>query len=138
MSGRFDFREGMLLEKVVYKDTSLDCASRFKYIAYLLLTWAWGVCWFSLFFYCYIFHERVTFWVFVGCWLVFAVTFIINSIITLQRAKARKIKKMHDRQEHQEIQEKIDKAKQEHFAQQKSKKNDQHVQLTTEMEQLNA
>ena len=54
MSGRFDFREGMLLEKVVYKDTSIDCASRFKYIGYLLLTWAWGVAWFSLFFYIYI------------------------------------------------------------------------------------
>ena len=137
MSGRFDFREGMLLEKVVYKDTSLDCASRFKYIGYLLLTWAWGVAWFSLFFYRYIFHERVAFWIFVGCWIVFALTFIINSIVTLQRAKSRKLKKQHDRKEHQEIQEKIDKAKQEHY-QQKSKKNDQHIQLTTEMEQLKA
>lgn len=137
MSGRFDFREGMLLEKVVYKDTSLDCASRFKYIGYLLLTWAWGVAWFSLFFYLYIFHERVAFWIFVGCWIAFALTFIINSIVTLQRAKSRKLKKLHDRKEHQEIQEKIDKAKQEHY-QQKSKKNEQHIQLTTEMEQLNA
>ena len=137
MSGRFDFREGMLLEKVVYKDTSLDCASRFKYIGYLLLTWAWGVAWFSLFFYLYIFHERVAFWIFIGCWIAFALTFIINSIVTLQRAKSRKLKKLHDRKEHQEIQEKIDKAKQEHY-QQKSKKNDQHIQLTTEMEQLNA
>ena len=137
MSGRFDFREGMLLEKVVYKDTSLDCASRFKYIGYLLLTWAWGVAWFSLFFYLYIFHERVAFWIFVGCWIAFALTFIINSIVTLQRAKSRKLKKQHDRKEHQEIQEKIDKAKQEHY-QQKSKKNDQHIQLMTEMEQLNA
>ena len=137
MSGRFDFREGMLLEKVVYKDTSIDCASRFKYIGYLLLTWAWGVAWFSLFFYLYIFHERVAFWIFVGCWIAFALTFIINSIVTLQRAKSRKLKKQHDRKEHQEIQEKIDKAKQEHY-QQKSKKNDQHIQLTTEMEQLNA
>ena len=137
MSGRFDFREGMLLEKVVYKDTSLDCASQFKYIGYLLLTWAWGVAWFCLFFYLYIFHERVAFWIFVGCWIAFALTFIINSIVTLQRAKSRKLKKQHDRKEHQEIQEKIDKAKQEHY-QQKSKKNDQHIQLTTEMEQLNA
>ena len=137
MSGRFDFREGMLLEKVVYKDTSIDCASRFKYIGYLLLTWAWGVAWFSLFFYLYIFHERVAFWIFIGCWIAFALTFIINSIVTLQRAKSRKLKKQHDRKEHQEIQEKIDKAKQEHY-QQKSKKNDQHIQLTTEMEQLNA
>ena len=137
MSGRFDFREGMLLEKVVYKDTSIDCASRFKYIGYLLLTWAWGVAWFSLFFYLYIFHERVAFWIFVGCWIAFALTFIINSIVTLQRAKSRKLKKQHDRKEHQEIQEKIDRAKQEHY-QQKSKKNDQHIQLTTEMEQLNA
>ena len=137
MSGRFDFREGMLLEKVVYKDTSIDCASRFKYIGYLLLTWAWGVAWFSLFFYLYIFHERVAFWIFIGCWIAFALTFIINSIVTLQRAKSRKLKKLHDRKEHQEIQEKIDKAKQEHY-QQKSKKNDQHIQLTTEMEQLNA
>ena len=43
MSGQFDFREGMLLEKVVYKDTSCDWKSRCLYALTLITTWAWGV-----------------------------------------------------------------------------------------------
>ena len=72
MVGKFDFRDGMLLERVVYKDTSIDCLSRLKYFGYWLCAMAYGCAWFALFFWLYIFHERVAFWLFIAYWIVFA------------------------------------------------------------------
>ena len=42
MVGKFDFRDGMLLERVVYKDTSIDCLSGLKYFGYWLCAMAYG------------------------------------------------------------------------------------------------
>ena len=90
MSAKFDFREGMLLEKMVYKDTSCDWKSRLMYIGFLLLTWTYGAAWFALFFYCYIFHEDITFWVFIACWIVHVGVLVGKGSHTLFKAKQKK------------------------------------------------
>lgn len=144
MSGQFDFREGMLLEKVVYKDTSCDWKSRCLYIVTLLTTWAWGVAWFALFFYLYIFHQKVAFWIYIALWLVFAITLIVNGIYQIQSAKARKLQRKQLKDEHQEKEKEIEKARQQKMMKLKAEKEgitpekERHSPLNTETESLNA
>jgi hypothetical protein len=92
MPAQFDFREGIIIENIVYKDTSCDWESKLLYISFLLLTWAYGIAWFALFFYCYIFHERTTFWVFIGCWFVHIGVLIGKGTHTIIKAKQNKQK----------------------------------------------
>lgn len=144
MSGQFDFREGMLLEKVVYKDTSCDWKSRCLYALTLITTWAWGVAWFALFFYLYIFHQKIAFWIYIAVWLVFAISLIVNAIIQLQSAKSRKLHKKQMREEHLEKEKEIERARQQKMIKEKAEKEgitpekDKHTPLNTEMESLNA
>ena len=105
MSGQYDFREGILLEKVVYKDDSFDIKSRILYIICILLTWCWGLAWFSLFFWAYIFHEQVAFWVFIIVWLIHFIIVVAVGAHTLISARNKKIEKKRKKEEF-EIQQK--------------------------------
>ena len=95
----YDFRDGILLEKVVYKDDSCNFGYVLLYLACLLITWIWASAWFALFFYSYVFHEKVAFIVFIVIWLIFAITIIIIGFLTIQRSKNEKIRKRREKEE---------------------------------------
>jgi len=95
----YDFRDGILLEKVVYKDDSCNFGYVLLYLACLLITWIWASAWFALFFYSYVFHERVAFIVFIVIWLIFAIFVIIIGFLTIQRSKNEKIRKRKEKEE---------------------------------------
>ena len=95
----YDFRDGILLEKVVYKDTSCNFGYVLLYLACLLLTWIWGSAWFALFFYSYIYHEKVAFIVFLSVWGAFAIIVIVIGFITIQSSKNQKAQKARMKQE---------------------------------------
>ena len=94
----YDFRDGILLEKIVYKDDSCNCQYLLLYIACLLLTWIWGCGWFALFFYSYVFHERVAFIVFLVIWCIFAAIIIVIGFLTIQKSKKEKIRKQTEKE----------------------------------------
>ena len=95
----YDFRDGILLEKVVYKDDSCNFGYVLLYLGCLLLTWIWASGWFALFFYSYVFHEKVAFIVFIVIWLVFAIIVIIIGFLTIQNSKKEKIRKRIEKEE---------------------------------------
>jgi len=111
MSGQYDFREGMLLEKVVYKDDSCKAGEGFLYFGCLLLTWCWGMAWFALFFWMYIFHENIAFWIFIGVWLIHFIIIVIVGAYTLIKSKNDKIKKKQLKEERAEQEKKIEDAR---------------------------
>ena len=95
----YDFRDGILLEKVVYKDNSFNCLYILYYLGCLLLTLIWGSAWFALFFYSYVFHEPVAFIVFIVIWAIFMIIVIIIGFLTIQRSKAEKKRKKEEKEE---------------------------------------
>ena len=102
----YDFRDGMLLEKVVYKDESYNCGYFFLYLLCLLLTWIWGSGWFALFFYSYVFHEKIALITFVVIWCIFAAIVVTIGILTIQRSKNEKrIKKEKKEERERELNE---------------------------------
>ena len=107
----YDFRDGMLLEKVVYKDDSCNCGYVLLYLACLLLTWIWGSAWFALFFYSYVFHEKVALIVFVVVWCLFAVVVIVIGYLTIQRSKNEKRYKKEQKEERERQEKEINDAK---------------------------
>ena len=111
MSGQYDFREGMLLEKVVYKDESFDIKSRILYVICILLTWCWGCAWFALFFWAYIFHEQIAFWVFIIVWLIHFIIVVIFAAHTLISARNKKIEKKRKKEENERQQKLIEENK---------------------------
>lgn len=142
MVGKFDFRDGMLLERVVYKDTSIDCLSRLKYFGYWLCAMAYGCAWFALFFWLYIFHERVAFWLFIACWIVFAAVLVVKSAIMLHQSEMRKEMKQRKKEELLEKEKQIEKARQQKMQKEFEKntmrgEKDNHYQLNTEIQELN-
>ena len=111
MPAQYDFREGILLEKVVYKDDSCDCGGGWLFVLCLIATWAWGVAWFALFFYCYINHEQTTMWVFIALWLVHMIVVITVAVLTLHRSKQAKIANKLAKEKEEEEQKKIEESK---------------------------
>lgn len=69
----YDFREGLDSEKIVYRNTSMDCKSVIYYILYLIFAWSWVVAFFALFHYAYIYHEPTAFWAYIGVWIAFCI-----------------------------------------------------------------
>ncbi len=108
MSAKYDFREGMLLEKVVYKDESIDLKSRILYILCIIITWCWGCAWFALFFYAYIYHEQITFWIFIIAICVHALIIILFGASTLMAAKTKKEEKLYRLQMEEKQQKEIE------------------------------
>ena len=107
----YDFRDGILLEKVVYKDESCNFGYVLLYLACLLLTWIWGSGWFALFFYSYVFHEKVAFIVFIVVWGLFAITVIVIGFLTIQRSKNEKKRKKQQKEERERQMKAINDAK---------------------------
>ena len=107
----YDFRDGILLEKVVYKDESCNFGYVLLYLACLLLTWIWGSAWFALFFYSYVFHEIATFITFIVIWILFAITVIVIGFLTIQRSKNEKKRKRELKEEREKQMKEINEAK---------------------------
>mgnify|MGYP003571593102 FL=1 len=107
----YDFRDGILLEKVVYKDESCNFGYVLLYLACLLLTWIWGSGWFALFFYSYVFHENPAFIVFIVIWSLFAITVIVIGFLTIQRSKNEKKRKRELKEEREKQMKEINEAK---------------------------
>ena len=95
----YDFRDGILLEKVIYKDNSCNFLYVLYYIGCLLLTWIWGSAWFALFFYSYVYHEPVAFIVFIVIWGTFMIIVIVIGFLTIQRSKSEKKRKREEKEE---------------------------------------
>ena len=125
----YDFRDGILLEKVVYKDNSCNFLYVLYYIGCLLLDWIWGCAWFALFFYAYIFHEQVAFIVFIVVWGVFMLIVIVIGILTIQKSKAAKRRK----QEQKEERERQLKA----IAEAKRKRNEKMREYNNNLDEIN-
>ena len=107
----YDFRDGILLEKVVYKDDSCNCGYVLLYLLCLLLTWIWGCGWFALFFYSYVFHEKVAFIVFIVIWGIFIIIVVVIGIITIQKSKNEKRRKKQEKEEREQQMKEIMEAK---------------------------
>ena len=107
----YDFRDGILLEKVVYKDDSCNCGYVLLYLGCLLLTWIWGCAWFALFFYSYVFHERATFITFLVIWCIFAVIVILIGFMTFLKSKNEKRRKIEEKIERERQLKEINDAK---------------------------
>jgi type VI protein secretion system component VasK len=86
----YDFREGLDQEKIVYKKESFDCKSCFYYFLCLMVCWIYTAGWFALFHYAYINHEPIAFWVYIGCWLAFALSLLTIIIVNLSKHYHRK------------------------------------------------
>ena len=100
MSGPiYDFRDGILLEKVVYKDDSCNFGYVLLYIGCLLIEWAIGCGFFALFFYSYIEHEKPTYITFIVIWCIFICIVIVIGFLTIQRSKNEKIRKIKEKED---------------------------------------
>ena len=88
----YDFREGLDKEKIIYRNTSCDWASFWKWIGTVLLVWIWMAAWFAIFQYAYINHAKTVFWTNTMIWLVFMFCFIARCIYVLIRHYSRKNK----------------------------------------------
>lgn len=108
---KYDFRDGILLEKVLYKDTSMNFGKNLLFILALVLTWCWGAAWFALFLYSYINYERTAFWVYIACWLAFAACVITFGVININISKNQKLLKKKLNEERVKKEEEIEKAK---------------------------
>jgi hypothetical protein len=106
----YDFREGLDKEKIIYNNTSFDCASFWKFVGFVLLSWGWMVGWFALFQFSYIFHPKTAFWVYVIVWLVVIVFFIawVTYFLVAHYKKKNKARRVRQMKEDAENKEKLD------------------------------
>ena len=133
----YDFRDGILLEKVVYKDDSCNCGYTLLYLLILLLTWIWGCAWFALFFYSYIFHEKVAFIVFIVIWCVFAVIVIVIGILTIQKSKNEKQRKKLEKEEREKQMKEIMDAKRKRNLKSRNNINNNIFEINTNIDDTN-
>ena len=94
----FDFRDGLLQEKAVYKDTSCDWKSVFLYIGCMLICYIWAFAWWNLFYYLYGNFQKIVFWVWIGVFLLHFIILITIGIINIKsgRNKKKKARKEED------------------------------------------
>ena len=136
MSGQYDFREGMLLEKVVYKDDSIDIKSRILYVCCIILTWCWGCAWFALFFWAYIFHEEIAFWVFIAVWLIHFIIVVIFAAHTLISARNHKREKKERKEKEEQLQKEIEENKRKRARQLKNKQPEGEISYNSGIEAI--
>jgi len=88
----YDFREGIDKEKIIYRNTSCDWASFFKWTGSVLLAYIWTCAWFALFNYAYINHAKTVFWTNTMIWIAFVIFFIARCVYVYIRHYNRKNK----------------------------------------------
>jgi hypothetical protein len=91
----YDFRQGLDRDHIIYKKTSYDWKFLVQYIFYLILTYAFIAGWFALFHFAYINNEKISFWVYIGFWLVWVSSIISIAVNNLRiHYKNKRIRKM--------------------------------------------
>jgi cell division protein FtsB len=108
---KWDFREGLLLQKAHYKDESCKFGEGILFFGVIILTWIWGLAWFCLFFWMYIYHQPVSFWIFIGVFLVHFITLIIIGVYTIISSKNKKRQKKIEKEQNDELINRIEKSK---------------------------
>ena len=96
----WDFREG-LIDKIKYKNKSIKVNKKKEWIiffGFIFLTWIWGIFWFILFFWLYIYYRNITFWLFIIIFLTHFFILIIRSVYIILSSKNKKIKKLNDKE----------------------------------------
>lgn len=95
---KYDFRQGLEKEKIIYKNKYWDWRSFLKYIGYLLFTWSIVVSFFALFQFAFIYHPSISVWVYGFCWLTFVLITITIIIINLIKHRREKNKRKREAQ----------------------------------------
>ena len=108
---KWDFREGLLLQKATYKDESRKFGEGILFFGVIILTWIWGLAWFSLFFWMYIYHQPVSFWIFIGVFLVHFIILIIIGAYTIISSKNKKKQKKIEKEQNDDLINRIEKNK---------------------------
>jgi hypothetical protein len=87
---KFDFREGIDIDKIVYKNTRTRWEHAIYYFLCMLFTWlyAFGFLWLN--FYLYANYEDVVKWIFIGVWVAVVLSIIIRGGIILAGYYSRK------------------------------------------------
>ena len=111
---KWDFREGLLLQKAHYKDESCKFGEGILFFGAIILTWIWGLAWFCLFFWMYIYHQPVSFWIFIGVFLVHFITLIIIGVYTIISSKNKKRQKKIEKEQNDDLINRIEKNKKIH------------------------
>ena len=108
---KWDFREGLLQQKANYKDEGCKFGEGIFFFGVIILTWIWGLAWFCLFFWMYIYHQPVSFWIFIGVFLVHFITLIIIGVYTIISSKNKKRQKKIEKEQNEELINRIEKSK---------------------------
>ncbi len=110
----WDFREGIIYKKIKYKNKSKNINKKKEWIiffGFIFLTWIWGIFWFILFFWLYIYYRNVTFWLFIIIFLTHFFILIIRSVYIILSSKNKKIKKLNDKEYEINMKKKINEEK---------------------------
>ena len=108
---KWDFREGLLLQKVIYKDESCKFGEGIFFFGVIFLTWIWGLAWFSLFFWMYIYHRTVSFWIFIAVFLIHFILLFFIGTYNILYSKHKKKQKLLKKEENEILINQIEKSK---------------------------
>ena len=97
----WDFREGLISKNIKYKNKSKNINKKKEWIiffGFIFLTWIWGIFWFILFFWLYIYYRNISFWLFIFIFLTHFFILIIRAAYVIISSKIKKIKKINDKE----------------------------------------
>ena len=134
---QYDFRDGILLEKVVYKDESCNFGYVLLYILCLIITWIWGAVWFALFFYSYIFHERIAFIVFIVVWGVCIIALAVIGFLTIKKSENEKLRKKIEKEDRERQMKEIMEAKRKRNLKSRNNLNNNMFEINTNIDDNN-
>ena len=141
----WDFREGLLQQKANYKDEGCKFGEGLFFFGAIILTWVWGIAWFSLFFWMYIYHRPVSFWIFIGVFLAHFILIIIVGDYNIISSKKKKKQKKIEKEQNDDLMNRIEKSKKIHSNQNKNIINNEnnndinnHEIINTETKMLNS
>ena len=97
----WDFREGLISKNIKYKNKSKKANVKKEWViffGFIFLTWIWGIFWFILFFWLYIYYRNLAFWLFIFIFLTHFFILIIRAAYVIISSKNKKIKKINDKE----------------------------------------
>ena len=121
---KWDFREGLLQQKANYKDEGCKFGEGIFFFGVIILTWIWGLAWFILFFWMYIYHRPVSFWIFIGVFLVHFIFLIIIGAYNIISSKNKKKQKKIEKEQNDDLMNRIEKNRKIHTNPNKNINND--------------
>jgi len=83
----------------------------FFFFGVIFLTWIWGLAWFSLFFWMYIYHRTVSFWIFIVVFLIHFISLIFIATYNILYSKHKKKQKLLKKEENEILINQIEKSK---------------------------